>query len=120
MSYIKKPTAAEQRKREAEKQILSVGEGANHLASVMASTHKAFWSGDPVQKVEDLNADPAGSIALFQANAELGTVLNKHLDALGIDRYGKRVPLAIGHPDITFDGKAFVYTEPVIEDLDPE
>ena len=120
MSYIKKPTAAEQRKREAEKSILSVAEAVNHTASVMKSAHTSFWSGDPVQKVADLNADPAGSIALFQANAELGTVLNKHLDALGIDRYGKRVPLAIGHPDITFDGKAFVYTEPVIEDLDPE
>ena len=116
MNYITQPTPEQSRQNDRDSIVLSIVEAVNHLASTLISGNQKFWSAEPQQLVEDLNADIENSESLMLANTKLGAVLNSHLDKLDLPKYSKRVSLEIGHPDITFDGSQFVYTEPVIEE----
>ena len=120
MSLLHEPTAAESRRLIREKSIRDVAEATNNLVSIMLSAHQQFWSVDPVQLVEDLNADLASSLSLMAANTALATTANASLDLLNLPQYAKRVPTEIGHPDITFDGTAFIYTEPPEPEIEEE
>ena len=117
MSYIQTQTTPEQaRQNGRDSVVLSIAEAVNHLATTMISGNQKFWAAEPVQLVEDLNANIETSVPLMLANTQLGAVLNDHLDKLDLPQYTKRVPLVIGNPNISFDGSTFVYTEPVIEE----
>lgn len=119
MSLLHEPTAAESRLLIREKSIRDVAEAANNLVSIMLSAHQQFWAVEPVQLVEDLNAELESSLSLMAANTALATTANASLDLLNLPQYTKRVPTEIGNPNITFDGTAFVYTAPPIIEPEP-
>ena len=116
MSYIQTQTPAQARQNARDLLVLRVAEAVNHLASTLVSVNKDFYSVDSEQLVSDLNADLENSLSLMTANLTLGTVVNDHLDALNLAKYGKRVPLEISDPTITITEAGFVYTEPVVEE----
>ena len=114
--YLKEKTPAQERQDKRELSVLVVAEALNHLASQMKSQHQKYWSVEPIQLVEDLNADLADSLEVMAGNTEVGLAVNKQLDELNLPQFSKRVPLVIGNPLITFDGEQFVYTEPEVEE----
>ena len=120
MSLLHTPTAAESRRLIREKSILCVAEALNNLVSIGAVEHRKFWGVDPVQLVDDLNGDLANALALMSANSDLFAAANTSLDILNLPQYAKRAPTEIGHPDITFDGEAFVYTAPPEPEIEAE
>ena len=115
MNYISQQTPAQARQIKRDTLALRVAEAVNHLAATMQSVNKEFYAVDSQQLVEDLNANLENSLSLMQANANLGAVINSHLDELDLPKYAKRVPLTITDPTISFNGSVFVYTEPVVE-----
>ena len=115
MNYISQQTPAQARQIKRDTLALRVAEAVNHLAATLISVNKEFYAVDSEQLVEDLNADLENSLSLMQANANLGAVINSHLDELDLPKYSKRVPLEISDPAISFDGSAFVYTAPIEE-----
>ena len=119
MPLLHTPTAAEYRRQTREQSVRDVAEAANHLVQVMRSAHAKFWAVDPIQLADDLNEDLPAALSLMAANTALATTANASLDLLNLPQYSKRAPLEIGNPTITFDGKAFVYTEPPIIEAEP-
>lgn len=92
--------------------VIDTAEAANHLASTMAASNKRFWDLPPERVVAVLNADLQRANDVLTANTTLGTVVNAHLDMLGIERFYQRVPLRIGNTEISFDGTRFIHTPP--------
>ena len=120
MSIIRQLTTAEADLTAKEALVLQAGEATHHLASVLATTNRGFWSLPTDRLLAVLNADVASTIATFQANTALGTMVNASLDALAVPRFTCRAPVEPGRTDIVFDGTAFVYVAPPEPEPEPE
>lgn len=120
MSIIRQLTEAEADLAAKEQLVLQAGEATHHLASVLASTNRGFWSLPTDRLLAVLNADVAATIATFQANTTLGAAVNASLDALAVPRFAARAPVEPGRTDIVFNGSAFVYVAPPEPEPEPE
>lgn len=92
--------------------ILQAAEATHHLASVLSTTNKQFWSFPTERLLDVLNADVPVTLATFAANSNLAGAVNSSLDALNLPQFSSRAPTQQGRSDIIFDGESFVYVEP--------
>jgi len=92
--------------------ILQVAEATHHLASVLATTNERFWAFPTDRLLAVLNADVPATLATFQANSALATVVNSSLDALNLPQFTHRAPTEQGRSDIEFDGEVFIHLAP--------
>ena len=127
MSLLHTPTAAESRNAFRESLMIEGAEAIHHAASIRKQAHIKFWSVDPVQLVADLNADLVKALILMENNKLQSLRDNASLELFadvknsdGSQRFPNRAPTEIGHPDITFDGEAFVYTAPPEPEIEEE
>lgn len=97
--------------------VLQVAEATHHLASTLDAASNQFW-GLPVDRLlAVLNHDIPVTLETLSTNSALGTAVNASLNALNLPQFSKRAPTEIGNPDIVFNGEAFIYVEPPVEEV---
>lgn len=99
--------------------LLVTGEAMHHLAATLKTANAKFWSLPDERLLDLLNNDLAQTLATFQANTALGTVLNAHLDALNIPKFPTRAPVEMGRTDVVFEEGAFVIVPPEVIEIPP-
>jgi hypothetical protein len=97
---------------------LKVLKAMRHLAITMNEVYRDFWSRDPQQIVDSLNADLQLSLSRFDSNTLIGNMVNDRMAAAG---QNERV--AVTMPEgFSFNATSgvFVYTHPIIAPPEPD
>jgi hypothetical protein len=96
---------------------LKVLKAVRHLALTMNDVYRDFWSRDPQQIVDSLNADLQLSLQRFNSNTLIGNMVNDRMAAAG---QSERVTVTMPE-GFSFDteNSVFVYTVPVAIEPEP-
>ena len=90
--------------------------GVRHSAIVLNECYRLFW-GRPTQVILDsMNNNLPETLQRFQANFTIGAAINAQLEGTDVT---ERVTLAIPE-GYSFDGTYFIYTAPVIPEVEVE
>jgi endonuclease/exonuclease/phosphatase (EEP) superfamily protein YafD len=98
---------------------LAGAEAAHHLATVLKTQWTGFWQRDPATVLADIEADLPKTLAIFALNTQAAEAINAILDAISDPRFTNRAPTTLP-AHWSFDGEAFSYHPPVIEDPEEE
>jgi hypothetical protein len=98
---------------------LAGAEAAHHLATVLRTQWTGFWQRDPAIVLADIQADLPKTLAIFALNTQAAEAINALLDAISDPRFQRRAPTTLP-AHWSFDGTAFSYDPPVIEDPEEE
>lgn len=100
---------------------IRVAEALNHAISVITSANLEYWQRPDDELLAEMNANPAATLATFEANYALAVALNSSQESLNVvDEQGKpvysaRAPIARGRNDIGFADGAFFIPPPAPE-----
>lgn len=94
---------------ERDASVLRGAEALHHAAAVMRAEHGRFWAIPTDRLIALLNADIAGTLALFQANTQAAQAINAVLDLLDHPAFPGRAPTTTGRADIVLADGVFVH-----------
>ncbi len=100
--------------------ILRVVEAMHHLATTLKITNSEFWGSSDDEILTVLNDDISRTLQTFQANTEVGTLINNFLDIINKPEFSNRAPTETGRADVIFDGTQFIIPIPPIQAEEPE
>jgi hypothetical protein len=109
MQILPTQTQSETYKAKHIARVLRVVEAMHHLATTLKITNTEFWGSSDDEILTVLNDDVSRTLQTFQANTEVGTLINSFLDVIGKPEFSNRALVEPVRSDVVFNGELGVF-----------